>query len=88
MSPRLGSGGRERWRWGECPVGRVSCVCGYWGTWRRGLPCLTRGPRVLCGQGAAGSVGGRNGGVGAGGCVPRGGAEGRPGRAAGGRGGC
>ena len=87
-SPRLGSGGRERWRRGACPVGRVSCVCGHWGTWRRGLPCLTRGPRVLCGHGAAGSAGGRNGGVTAGGCVWRGGAEGRPGRAGGGRVGC
>ena len=50
--PRLGSGGRERWRRGECPAGRVGCACGRWGTWRRGLLGLTWGPRVLCGRGA------------------------------------
>ena len=86
--PRLGSGGRERWRRGECPAGQVSCACGRWGTWRRGLLCLTWGPRALCGHGASGSVGGRNGGVIAGGCVWQGGAESRPGRAGGGRAGC
>ena len=43
------------------------------------LPCLMWGPRALCGHGASGSVGGRNGGVIAGGCVWQDGAEGRPG---------
>ena len=85
--PKLRLGGRERKRRGECQAGRVTCACGRWETWRRGLLCLTWGPRALCGRGASESVEGRSRGVIAGGCAWQGGGESCLGRAVGGRGG-
>ena len=83
--PKLRFGGPERWRQGEYQAGPVSCACGRWGTWRRGLLCLTWGPRALWGRGASETVRGRSGGLIAGGCAHLRGAESHLERAVGGR---